>query len=66
MAHETGTDSPLFPQGELLRRAVRWLDDRRREGIERPRARLVEEAAVRFNLTPWEEEFLLRTWAREG
>lgn len=65
MAQQFGTDNRLVPQGELLRRAMRWLDDRRREGIELPRTRLVEEAALRFNLTPFEEEFLLQTWARE-
>lgn len=65
MAEHFGTETRLTPQGELLRRAMRWLDDRRRDGVELPRARLVEEAAVRFNLTPWEEEFLLQTWARE-
>ena len=66
MTEHFSTVARLQPQGELLRRAMRWLDDRRREGIEMPRARLVEEAAMRFNLTPWEEEFLLQTWAREG
>ena len=65
MTEQFGTDTRLVPQGELRRRAMRWLDDRRRQGIELPRARLVEEAAVRFNLTPWEEEFLLQSWARE-
>ncbi len=65
MAEHFGTEQRLAPQGELLRRAMRWLDERRREGVELPRARLVEEAAVRFNLTPWEEEFLLQSWARE-
>jgi hypothetical protein len=66
MAEQFRTDQRVAPQGELLRRAMRWLDDRRREGNELPRTRLVEEAAVRFNLTPWEEEFLLQNWAREG
>jgi hypothetical protein len=66
MTESFGTENRLVPQGELLRRAMRWLDERRREGIELPRARLVEEASLRFNLTPFEEEFLLQTWAREG
>lgn len=65
MAETFGVDTRVVPEGELLRRAMRWLEDRRREGIELPRRRLVEEAAVRFNLTPWEEEFLLQSWARE-
>lgn len=66
MTGQSEIDPRLVPQGELLRRALRWLDDRQREGVEQPRARLVEEASVRFNLTPLEEEFLLQTWARQG
>lgn len=44
----------ILPKGENLRRAVRWLSD---EG--RHNAAAIEEAAVRFDLTPLEEAFLL-------
>ena len=44
----------LIPSGEGLRRALRWLSDEHRHD---PAA--VEEASVRFNLSPTEEEFLL-------
>lgn len=49
----------LLPHGEVLRRAIRWLSDERRHD-----ARAIDEAARRFDLTPAEEEFLLR-WAKE-
>ncbi len=45
----------LIPQGEALRRAVRWLSERRAHD-----AAAIEEAARRFDLSPSEEEFLLR------
>jgi len=45
----------LLPHGEALRRAVRWLSDAGRHD-----AAAIEEAARRFDLTPAEEEFLLR------
>jgi hypothetical protein len=44
----------LIPDGEGFRRALRWLSDERRHDPD-----AVEEAAVRFNLSPVEEEFLL-------
>jgi hypothetical protein len=44
----------LPPHGESLRRAMRWLSDERRHD-----AAAIEEAARRFDLTPFEEEFLL-------
>ncbi len=56
--------SGLMPEGESLRRALRWLDDRVKEEPKLERARLVNEAAVRFDLSPVEEEFLLTSWVR--
>ena len=49
---------PLQPRGEDLRRAVRWIaehEDHSREAI--------EAAARRFDLSPRDEEFLLRYFA---
>ena len=40
---------------ESLRRALRWLSDQRRHD-----AAAIEEAARRFDLSPADEEFLLR------
>ena len=54
----------VMPEGEALRRALRWLDERAREEPAASRAKLVGEAAVRFDLTPLDEDFLLRNWAR--
>jgi len=45
----------LLPRGESLRRALRWLSDQgRHDGA------AIEEAARRFDLSPSDEEFLLR------
>lgn len=56
--------SGLMPEGESLRRALRWLDERVKEEPGLQRAKLVGEAAARFDLSPVEEEFLLVNWAR--
>ena len=53
-AHELGRET-LLPQGEALRRAIRWLSDERRHD-----AAAIEEAARRFDLGPADEDFLLR------
>ena len=49
------TDQSLLPQGENLRRALEWLSETRN-----PDASRIEEASRRFDLTPVEEDFLLR------
>lgn len=46
---------PVVPRGEGLRRALRWLGERGRWDLAD-----VDEASRRFDLTPLEEEFLLR------
>jgi hypothetical protein len=59
-----GGGGGVMPQGEGLRRALRWLDDRVREEPRADRSKLVSEASVRFDLTPMEEDFLLQNWLR--
>jgi hypothetical protein len=63
MAEGSGGASGPVPEGEALRRALRWLDERVREEPGLSRAKLVGEAGARFDLTPLEEEFLHRNWA---
>jgi hypothetical protein len=46
---------PLVPEGEALRHAFQWLAE---QGSCTPRT--VEQASLRFDLTPRDEEFLLR------
>jgi hypothetical protein len=58
---------PTLPEGERLRRALRWIADRRLEQPEAPLVRVLDEAARRFDLTPLECEYLLEQYrsARE-
>jgi hypothetical protein len=51
--------------GESLRRALRWLSERRQEEPTAARIKLIEEAALRFDLTPAEADFLMMEW-KEG
>lgn len=44
-----------MPEGEGLRRAVRWLSEQPVRD-----ARIIEEASRRFDLSPLDEDFLLR------
>jgi len=52
----------MVPEGEDLRRALRWLAERRLEDPKAPRGKLIDEAALRFDLSPVDVEFLLREW----
>jgi hypothetical protein len=51
--------SSLTPKGEALRRAIAWLAEHRGWTME-----LIEEACQRFDLSPADEEFLIREFRR--
>ena len=48
-----------LPEGELLRKAVRWISEQRELAPRPPLAELIDEAGKRFNLSPKDGEFLL-------
>lgn len=56
----------MMPEGEALRKAVKWISQRREEPDCPPLYRLVEEACLKFNLSPTDAEFLLRFLKGEG
>jgi hypothetical protein len=56
-----GMSNVVTPPGEKLRRALHWISEERTARPQSPMARIIEEASVRFDLSPAEEEWLLRT-----
>jgi hypothetical protein len=55
----------ILPEGWALDKAVRWIGERRTTHPDVPIARVIDEASVRFDLTPVEEAFLWTTLAPE-
>ena len=49
----------IQPKGEKLRQAVRWISEEQQECKEKGVRTLICEAALRFNLSPKEEEYLI-------
>jgi hypothetical protein len=56
----------FLPNGEHVRRAVRWISDSRRESSTLTPLALASEAATRFDLSPIEGEWLVRTFGRDN
>ncbi|OGR07080.1 MAG: hypothetical protein A2511_11150 [Deltaproteobacteria bacterium RIFOXYD12_FULL_50_9] len=48
----------LYPEGEKMRMAVRWLCDVIKNDPEKKRADIIREAEIRFDLSPKECQFL--------
>jgi hypothetical protein len=50
----------IQPQGEDIRKAVKWISEERQVGAAASNDQLVEQAAIQFNLSPKDVEFLMR------
>ena len=55
----------ILPEGEQLRRAVRWISEMREERQDTSLSKLINEACVKFDLSPSDGEFLIRFFAEE-
>jgi len=51
----------IQPSGEELRKAVKWISEARQDEPEKKISKLIEEACVKFDLTPIDAEFLQKT-----
>jgi len=49
----------IQPKGEAIRQAVKWISSERLEDEKKGISLLIEKAAMKFNLSPKEEEFLV-------
>ncbi len=49
----------LLPDGEDLRRAVKWVSGNLQENPDQPVRQLVREAIFKFDLSPKDAEFLI-------
>lgn len=49
----------ILPEGEDLRRAVKWISGHLQDDPDRPVQPLVQEAVFKFDLSPKDAEFLI-------
>ena len=57
--------SNIQPEGEDLRKAVKWISDERTYGDEKPLFKLIEEASLKFDLSPLDTEYLINFFRGE-
>lgn len=58
--------SEILPRGEAVRRAVRWISERRSADPELRLMPLIDEATLRFDLTPRQAEGLIAFYRQAG
>lgn len=55
----------ILPEGEQLRRAIRWISSERQERESETLANLIQEACIKFDLSPTDAEFLMHFFSGE-
>jgi hypothetical protein len=55
-----------MPEGEDLRRAIKWISQSLQESRDKKLFRLIEEATFKFDLTPKDGEYLLSFFSSAG
>jgi hypothetical protein len=55
----------VMPQGEDLRKAVKWISEERQGSPAKKLAKLIEEASVKFDLSPADGEFLFKFFGEQ-
>lgn len=66
MTTKTGSTGDIRPGGEMVKEAVRWISGQRLDNPKAKLSELIQQAAVRYDLSPLEEEFLLQTFKTES
>ncbi len=54
-----------MPEGTAVRKAVQWISKTRADGAKAPLATLIEQASIRFNLSPKDCDFLNRFFSEQ-
>ncbi len=53
----------IQPEGEQLRKAIRWVSGRKEEDPKATLFALLQEASMKFDLSPKDQEFLMHFFA---
>ena len=53
------------PEGEDLRKAVKWISEERKYNPEAKLSKLIEEACLKFDLSPMDAEYLFNFFKKQ-
>lgn len=56
----------IQPEGEELRKATKWISDKLQYESKVSLAEAIEQACVKFDLSPKDAEFLMRFFSEKG
>ena len=56
--------STIMPEGDAIRKAVKWISAELQENPGKSRQKLINDAVLRFDLSPKETEFLIEFYKK--
>jgi len=56
----------ILPEGEQMRKAIKWISDMRLDNPEASLSGLIDDACLKFDLSPKDAEVILHFFARKG
>lgn len=56
----------VIPEDQGIRKAIQWIDDARQDHLESKVIQLIDQAGMRFNLSPSATEFLVRFYLKKN
>jgi hypothetical protein len=55
----------ILPKSDTLKRAIKWLSEHLKDDANQNISQLLNEATLRFDLSPKESEFLIRMYSEK-
>jgi len=55
----------VIPDSEALRRAIKWISEQLKENDQRNPRKLLQDAALRFNLSPKDTQFIYQFYNKK-
>ncbi len=57
--------STIMPEGDGIKKAIRWIDQEKTEHSQKTLLVLLDEAGMKFNLSPKDSDFLFRFYTKK-
>lgn len=58
--------STLMPEGENLRKAVKWISEKLEADLSGSRIKLIDQAVFTYDLSPLDTEFLIKFFSKKN
>lgn len=55
----------IIPEGDAVKKAIRWIDQAKSDNPQKKLIALMDEAGMKFNLSPKDSDFLFRLYTKK-